>query len=455
MFFTKLLFTHIRFMSFVFSTDKKVKIAISDLLSKKTFRVQAQAQDDQLIVIKVCLRLLKQLLVAKRAEPQRIDDTSPSLIYDVHNDRWDPSLRIKYIKFFTEQGPRLLLDKESIISYLGVFQRVQTILWLLIGIVPLWVLSLFSKRKGNVALIQTEFIELSYLSSMLINENLSKLFFFCPYEKDANLAYLMVKSKNLEIIKIPSPGPLSGHNKSLLSDKLVVSNPYQFEEYESFKDRSMFVHDVIRWLPENVASYLDKYVPVTPAVKANDLAFYSHATWLRFKGNIADSSLIDEKEEEELLQMAREFIEENQKWHLTVYLHPREKKAENITDAKQYYEILLGDSDWSFHDLDFNTRTAECFHHSELSICTYSTVFFERLIFGYKSLCFSKSALNFPINESNMANVCAEDKIEFKRLLLQSSSQSNEDFFRENGISNYPLNGWKSEDLVNKMRKHA
>ena len=117
-----------------------------------------------------------------------------------------------------------------------------------------------------MALTIIEVLEISVLLKWLERYNLNSIYDFVPFEVDSNFMYLCTRELGAHTTKIPSPGPLSTHNKIMLCDTLVLSGGYHFEEVSRLKAR-YHVGSYISWPPERAHTYYDLYSK--SAVKTN------------------------------------------------------------------------------------------------------------------------------------------------------------------------------------------
>jgi hypothetical protein len=83
--------------------------------------------------------------------------------------------------------------------------------------------------------------------------------------------------------------------------------------------------------------------------------------------------------------------------------------------------------------------TAHTFHHADVAVVAFSTIMFERLGCGYKTIIGNYSIPSFPMDGSPLENIVFRDSDAFRRLLKHALSVSRTEFFSKAGLSDYPL----------------
>jgi hypothetical protein len=202
-----------------------------------------------------------------------------------------------------------------------------------------------------------------------------------------------------------------------------LSNQYQYEEYEKFKLEGVKIKDTEKWLPEFAFEYIDKYISphLDTSAALNKIAYYSHGSWIRKKQNHAKNKLTIFEDEQKILNFLNTYIQRYPELSLSIYTHPRERKEEFRQEAQRFYKQHLPDITFSFPEND--KKTADCFNEADIAICAYSSVIYERLFCGFKTLVGLPATSGFPMKESKLNNIVfksyaeMEEKINFSRLL--------------------------------------
>ena len=128
------------------------------------------------------------------------------------------------------------------------------------------------------------------------------------------------------------------------------------------------------------------------------------------------------------------FLASNKHITLVIYPHPKERKR---NDLLAHYAKLL--SNCSFHIFEGENPTAWNFLEEDIAIMAYSTLLFERLALGFKTLFVSIQASNFPLPSSPLNNICIRSKAEFQLKLKSAILESQNEFFEKNQLQAYLL----------------
>jgi hypothetical protein len=165
--------------------------------------------------------------------------------------------------------------------------------------------AMFSPYRQGEALSIAEVMEIAYILHYMKAQDINKVYDFVPYEIDSNFMYVVFKEAGVEVVKVPSSGPLATHHKILLADDVVFSTPYHLEEYNKFRD-SFRVNTILAWPPERAFQYYPKYKNDPPAAAPSTIGFYSHGEWLRkLEKHSAYGGRIGEAEETILRYLGR------------------------------------------------------------------------------------------------------------------------------------------------------
>lgn len=290
---------------------------------------------------------------------------------------------------------------------------------------------IFSKNRIHLGLQIREIIEWGSVCEILEKLKIKNYIDFTPFERDSNiLAALLIKEKK-NVLKIPSPGPLRTHHKYMLSNAVIFSSAYHLEEYKTFSKWN--INSILCWPPDLYHTYKHRYENNQNTIKKN-IAFYSHGEWVRREEGHADPGLGILENEAIILSELRTFLQENNHITLVIYPHPKERKRK---DMLAHYMQLL--SDCSFHIFDGETPTAWNFHEEDIAIMAYSTLLFERLALGFKTLFVSAQPGPFPLSTSPLNNICIRSEAEFQKKLKITLQESQIEFFENNLLQTYRL----------------
>lgn len=291
---------------------------------------------------------------------------------------------------------------------------------------------LFDKRRVNLALLIREVVEWCAVSTFLKEKKTNAFFDFTPFEKDSNaLAFWLMKT-GVYVTKIPSPGPLAGHHTFMIADEVVLSSAYQLEELPEFKH--WYVTKLLRWPPEHYMNYASQYISGQLPPKTT-LGFYSHGEWVRKKAGHADFGYSIQENENFLLESLRKFLLSHPEFELTIFPHPKERTDPEFPSVYlNFFEgtrTTIATSD---------KKSSETFNEIGIGMMAYSTLIFERLSLGFKTIIATHAPALFPIPSSPLNALCVSNYSEFECALLVAFQETEQEFFLRTKIENYPLN---------------
>ena len=290
-------------------------------------------------------------------------------------------------------------------------------------------LSLLSKNKLKYPFHLLNAIEAFNLLYVLRKHRIRKLHYFCIYESDSNLlAYVLMKC-GIYVNKIPSEVPLQFWNKMIVADSLSFCFRYQEEEFEYYR-KTMHVSTVNHWIPESSLNLENEYVRPEKRTEPNSIGFYSSGMWYRKMMDILDLENAD-LYEKQLLNYLQFFIQKYPKYTLKVYLHPIEK--EHHSKAVEYYNSFPLKVEFA----DTNVPNPKQFFNSDVVVTLYSTLAFERVFWGYKTIIFPLGQSDFPIKNSTLNSICAKSQEELDERLLEALQEPATSYFAKKQMSNY------------------
>ncbi|MBL7943065.1 MAG: hypothetical protein JNM00_09880 [Flavobacteriales bacterium] len=305
--------------------------------------------------------------------------------------------------------------------------------WSLFSIPLMWK-CLDSPRRSNLALLIRECADTALFMHWLRKTGIRHLYDFLPYEIDSNLIALCCRQRGIRVTKIPSSGPLATHNRIMLGDEVVFTTPYQQEEFEKYTS-TIRIPTVLKWGPEKAYTYISLYRPTRPSTPPKSLAFYSHGSWLRLSEDHSADGLNIASAEHQLLCDLRSFIAAHPDFQLTVFVHPRERAKEKWDATVAHYETLLGRGNFQFGPM--GTPTSSAFHYADIALAAFSTINYERLFCGYKTLIGNYDIPGFPHEGSQLRAICFDSYVKMEALIMRVSEISHDDFFHTFNLEGY------------------
>ena len=430
-------------IAYFFGIRKKPEIYFSGkcIVENTSYRLPQSASSDWLIVLKVLRKILLKILKKESIEAI-FDQRRNTLIFDGTNSNF--SLRERYVRFHTGMDANLIARDQLQFSGFSM-PFLFSFIFTLIFVFPLLIWSFFSVNRANIGLILLEYIECCNLLLFCKKNSIRKIFVFCPYEKDSNLVSLILMKNGITVSKHPSPGPLMTHNSVLVADEVVLSSQYQMEELVFYKE-TMFVKKVLKWYPEFSLTYIDRYKNKLLTTPSNTVGYYSHGSWLRkAMGHTSDNMNVADSEAA-VLKCLNNFLQNNKQVKLIIFPHPREKQASQWRNTIEHYQSIFLDL-----AIEINTDkipTALSFDSVDVAVSAFSTIVYERLFCGFKTLIASFGILNFPVPGSSLNNIVVKNEKDFTEKLLTALQSDPDMFFTGNKLSGYRYADYRSVDFT-------
>jgi hypothetical protein len=370
----------------------------------------------------------------RRTQVFRLSSEDKSAVFDANESSREK--REEYLNYFGAK-PAYFISRNQLCGSLTGAHRVIHVLFISLFVLPLIPFSL-SRRRVNYALLLTEMVEWVNLYYVLKTNRITQLYHFCIYEKDSNFLAYWLQKKEISVSKIPSEVPLTFANKIVIADELCLCFPYQHEEVKMFHE-TMFVNKLSDWLPEMQISYINQYKDKNFEVPVNRIGYYSGAFWFRVKMNHSIADIGSYDVEHHLLQNIASYLEARPNINLLVFLHPHEKKnPAHFEETKQYYRTVFGEE--LLKRVEFteaNVRSTDCFHLINIGLSVFSTIVFERLSLGFKTLLAPMEKTDFPLENSPFRNICCYTKEQLFSKLDENLKYNKEEFFCNNKIDYY------------------
>lgn len=416
---------------FVKNPKTKEQYAAKNLFNT-SFRMNEASRKDSLLVLRIYHRLIKELFkYSSKKEPFICDAESyDKIIYDATRKSFES--RKDFVNHFFKEGKVTAgIFKNELFNNIPLSQKIAIMFLATLWTPFLFVFNFFRKDKVGYSLLLFEFVEVYRFIESCKQLKVKEVFFFCIYEKDANITALLLNHNNIIVNKITSETPLSFWNKVIIADKVYLCSAYQLDEIEKYKE-TIFTDKIYLWGPEKIVQNYYKYSNLVKTNKQN-LGFYSTAGWLRkLQGHIEQKVPLDEKEEM-VKSILIKFCKNNPQYKLTIFLHPKER-TEKVKDLViEKYRKDFGDINYTLS----SEVSALSFEEADLAVAFFSTIVFERLYYGYKTIIMPIGLEdNFPVQGSSIKNICAYSEKELYRLIESNIILTNKEFFDNNSIAN-------------------
>lgn len=396
------------------------------MVENVTYRLDQKAATDRMLALRILTRVLRKMRTGVEAIRKREGLSSVAIVESafVFED-----LEYDYVKRQRE-APGWFISKEGLPGKVPSRETLTLVLFAL----PIILGTFFnSKNRANRAMHIQIVAELAGLKNVIQEYGIQRLYDFAPYLIDTNWSYVFLKSTLETYIKLPSPGPLSTHHEILLCDELILSSAYQEEEIPHLPNVQFST--VSKWVPEYAFTYIDRYLSAIEEPHTQTIGYYSHGGWLRRADGHTDDGLNIPEAEEQLLKDLSVFLEANPSFQLKIFPHPKEKKGGLIDNTHSFYEQFFKKEQFTLAGAE--ERTAMAFEQIDIAVAAFSTILYERLFCGYKTLIGNYGMDHFPMKASPLNNICFNDRSSLSEKLLSNSAVNRDEFFVKHGLTRY------------------
>ncbi len=383
---------------------------------------------------KITLTIYKDIIlrcIKKKNQVIQYNQNTANAVFDSGASSSD--LRIEYVENLSKEKIQYYIAKDTLLAYQNFIQFSIIFFFLFLSFPFTLFLSLVSKNKLHSPLIVLQLVECFHLLNIVKKNRIKKVHYFSIFEGDSNIVAHILMKESVFVNKIPSEVPLVFHNKTVIANQLSVCFAYQLDEYDKYRD-TMFVDLIESWAPESFFKNDKRFLFKERELNTMyDIGFFSSGNWLRKKLGHAD---LEDKlylREEDILKNLIAYCEIHH-LKLCIFLHPLEKKLAHRYLSMEYYDSFLAKSHVYLFDID--TPSIEGFDRINLGIALYSTLMYERLFLGFKTLIIPSAWRKSFIEESSFFNIIVDEKdISFK--IEKNLPLSEEAFFNLNNLKNY------------------
>lgn len=415
------------------STDEF--LAAVSMFESMSYRLLSTSANDRFIGFRMIYRLLKQLGTSHRNIVLEFDNDSKSMLIlgSVNLNEFV----VQYVEKCSNQTIKSYVEKDALLLSRHISLK-QVIEFLPFAFKQAF-RCIFDWRRMNIALTIHELLEISAVLKYVKENEIEHVYDFFPYEKDSNFMTLILRAEGIKITKNPSPGPLATHNRILIADTVTISTPYQLEELKKFAD-TIRVSEYLMWPPERAFTYYQRYINHVHSER-NTIGFYSHGQWIRKAQAHSDDGVTSIDGESQILSWLKQLLVELPQFKLIIFPHPRERHPENIESMKAYYRSKLGDVNYEV--ITDNVKTMLALEKVDIAVVLFSTVIYERLFCGYKTLIGNNTIRSFPMNMSPLNNICFQNYERMKELILEFADKDEDYFFAKANLEDYKFTNYK------------
>jgi hypothetical protein len=403
------------------------------LFEYPSYRLLDSDKRDRLIGFRMLVRTFRRMLANGRGKTT-VDTESHSLVISSSKNASDI---IQYISRSGKTTVHTYFDRDHM--SLGDYGKCLPILTWLPFALRQALRCTTSQYRSALALTIAEIPEIALTLQFARRNRIHLVYDFLPYEVDSNFMYLLFRENQLGVFKIPSSGPLATHHKILLADFIALSTPYHLEEIRKFNS-TIRIGNYQMWPPEKAHMYFAKYKNNQKWEEDNTIGFYSHGEWIRkaekqsdYGGRIGDA-------EEAILTMLGNLVKKNPDLKLRIFPHPRELRPESRAQMQAHYRRCIGHD--AFEVFTQPGGTSQHFAKAEIAIAAFSTILYERLYSGYKTLIGNMFIFEFPMNQSALNAICFKTESELESMLQHFGCMEADTFFAETGLLNYRMESY-------------
>lgn len=405
-------------------------LSYSGLTQFHSYRLQKGANSDLLIGFRYLKKALR--LVWQNSDGAIVLGKGNTAIFDAGAESMKS--RCAYISGITGESPKIFLHKEDLGLQQSWIKRVSEVLYVLIFSVWILPLSLFSSKRASYALNLLEVVENARLIQHLKKHQITKLYYFCGFNKDANFAALLLQKNQIICHKVPSSNPIKNFYQYVIADVFSFTAPYQKQEFEHLKDQ-WIVNRFEEWPVfhfEQIQGILKQYK--TP--KTNTLGFISSGIWRRIERGDNALGVGEYDSELRLIEFLKHYLSQNPTIELSIFLHPIEKNnSEHFQKAQLHYKNAFRTNKIEFFDPQI--PSFKLFDRVDLSVAAYSSTNLERLYAGFKTLYAPLGIRSDYYADSSLSGIAAFDEKSLESLIKRSFEQNTEAFFEENALQAY------------------
>lgn len=376
----------------------------------------------------------KQLIfsVFKASKPGKSQTPSDILVYDIQQKNRED--REAYVKLILGHSNFVFKSREGLVNE---FSRTIKGYYLFLSFSVLalaLVTSLFKKNRASLALIPLEFFELCILAETIRRRKVKKIIFFSAYEKDAvYITNYLKHDLKISVQLVPSPNPIGLFYKSAVCNIFTLTVPYQELEIQNLK-KNWEVGNTVFWPPSGFNEVLKT---MNRRTCKNVIGFVSSGNWLRKSLGHIESGKGYFEAEENIVQMLKTFIEDNNEVKILVSLHPLEKSTPDYLEKSvNYYQDKFGDK-FQFFPLDKYTKYSPELY--DIAVAAYSSAMFERLLAGYK-VVFSQKGMdeNFYL-DPRLKRITFNNQASFTSGIRNILAMNEEDYFEHFELERYRI----------------
>lgn len=371
--------------------------------------------------------------------------SSDQALYDSGKQFFDS--RKAYLNIFYPNVSYHNLAKDNILSLPSLPFKLTLLLVSSLNLIPLFLFGFFKKDKSKGALKVTQSAECAALLNYCKATQIKTVYYFSLFEPDSNICSFLLNRAGIETCLVTSEVPLRFGNTKMIGTEINFCFGYQLEEYEYYK-KDILAERVKLLIPETVNETAKYYIKNNKfETPKNSIGFISSGMWLRKQIGDADSGLNELENEGKILAWLLEFVSNDATKSLIIFLHPLEKNKKYFNDTLKHYKTLYKNLEPNFAPL--NTSSAMSFNNTDVAVALYSTLIYERIFMGFKSIITPLQIDNFPLKDSSLQKSSAKSKDELFQKLEDFLQFTNEEYIQRIGFESHYYKNFKQLNATN------
>jgi len=345
-------------------------------------------------------------------------------------------MHLAHIGYFSKVTVNGAVWKNRLLGYFNVSDKIAQVIFLFLLSIFLTPFAIINKSRASIGLMFFEFVEMVNLLKIVKKNKIDTLFYYSIYEKDSDICAIALQKAGVFVIKVSSSTPLKFWNQIIIADKLVVNTFQQLEETKVFKN-TILAKEIEFWGPDETVSVFGRYTKDMYEMNKNAIGYYSSASYVRALEK--DLGIYNTSSGESVtMTYLAEYIKTHPGIRLVVFPHPREKNEKYRQQMIEYYKRYF---DGLNYTLMLDVRpSAYYFEEVNVGIAFYSSVIFERLYYGFKSMLFMPESSNVHLTELSNGEMCASSKEELFAKIDMFLPMTNTEYFKFVGAVSPILN---------------
>jgi len=414
--------------------NKKDRIIISDLFGKFSYRYNEKEKNRFSIILTLFNKSLQCLW--QPAQQPTDNTTATILVYDGKNEF---NTRQRYLHYILNE-PYAYIWRQKLAGTMSIGARLAFSLFL-IALLPVFlIIALFKENRAACGLVLLELVECKMLSRSLRSlPKVQNVIIFAAFEKDVPfIAAFLINKHHLSVQLVPSSNPLKNFYTRGICTTFTFTAAFHVKEFDTLKQQ-WFYTSTTNWPPFGYEDVLPRLVSFRKP-PPRTIGFFSSGNWLREKEGHVSLGL-NERQAEKLLQLClKEFILKHPQYTLVIFLHPLEKRNEQVLrQTRDYYGSLYGEK-IQFAPIEQNSVSN--FDLVDLGIAVYSSTIFQRLFAGMKA-CFVPFDMPYNyFNDERLEKISIRNEADFIDSLIAFSDMDTDSFISRYEMTDYTYRGY-------------